>query len=410
MRRSIAIIALASALSTATGAVLAQSVDAPPAASASDSAATAKEGKRALSAAQARLAWRLIQDAAPGADPTISPAGLASVFAVLSGGADAKMKSGIVKAMGFDAADAKLGLSALNAARDSVADADPDVFVSKDLIVFAPSPPPNPIFLAGLGALHVAYSVDDLSKIEAVKKIDAWVNETTKGAIPEILGQPLEKAELVALNALHFKAKWKTPFDPNATAEAPFTNADKKPDKVMMMRLPEAQRSFRQAKGLIGVDLPFSGDRFSLIVVTSTDAPKTAKDFSEAANWLSGEGFEPHKGDIALPRFSLQGRASLLPSLTKSGLGEGMKSPTALAAFGAGSVITQIEQRAMIDVNEEGAEAAAATAVIVGRSLELDEPLHMVVDKPFLFALRDRQSGLILAAGYVGHAPKGKGA
>ena len=131
------------------------------------------------------------------------------------------------------------------------------------------------------------------------------------------------RRNLVALNALHFKAKWATTFDPQATVETPFTSADKKSDKVMMMHLPEAQQSFRQEKDLIAVDLPFAGDRFSLIVVTSTKAPKTAKEFSEAATWLSGEGFEPHKGDISLPRFSLQGSSSLLPTLEKAGLGEG---------------------------------------------------------------------------------------
>jgi serine protease inhibitor len=423
MRRSIAIIALATALSTPTGAVLAQSNDAPPALSppapstsapsapsTPDSVAPNKETRAAIATAQAKLAWQLIKDAAPGVDPTISPAGLASVFSVLSDGADAKMKNAIVKAMGFESSDAKLGLAALSAARQNATAADPAVFVSKDLIVFAPTAQPSPIFLAGLGALNVQYYVDDLSKMEAVKKIDGWVNDTTKGAIPEILGQPLEKADLVALNALHFKAKWATTFDPKATVETPFTSADKKSDKVMMMRLPEAQQSFRQEKDLIAVDLPFAGDRFSLIVVTSTKAPKTAKEFSEAATWLSGEGFGLHKGDISLPRFSLQASSSLLPTLEKAGLGDGLKSPTALAAFGAGAKLTQVAQRAMIDVDEEGAEAAAATAVIVGRSLEIDDAYHMVVDKPFLFALRDRQSGLILVAGYVGHAPKGKAA
>ena len=423
MRRSIAIIALASALSTATGAVLAQSNDAPPAQSTPapstsapsapstpDSVAPNKETRAAIATAQAKLAWQLIKDAAPGVDPTISPAGLASVFSVLSDGADAKMKNAIVKAMGFESSDSKLGLAALSAARQNATTADAAVFVSKDLIVFAPTAQPSPIFLAGLGALNVQYYVDDLSKMEAVKKIDGWVNDTTKGAIPEILGQPLEKADLVALNALHFKAKWATTFDPKATVETPFTSADKKSDKVMMMRLPEAQQSFRQEKDLIAVDLPFAGDRFSLIVVTSTKAPKTAKEFSEAATWLSGEGFGLHKGDISLPRFSLQASSSLLPTLEKAGLGDGLKSPTALAAFGAGAKLTQVAQRAMIDVDEEGAEAAAATAVIVGRSLEIDDAYHMVVDKPFLFALRDRQSGLILVAGYVGHAPKGKAA
>jgi len=147
-----------------------------------------------------------------------------------------------------------------------------------------------------------------------------------------------------------------------------------------------------------------------LIVVTSKGAPRAAKDFTGVSSWLSGEGFAPHKGDIALPRFSLRGEASLLRTLEKLGLAEGLKSPTALAAFGAGSTISQIEQRAMIDVDEEGAEAAAATAVVVGRSLEADDALHMVVDKPFIYALRDKATGLIVVAGYVSHAPKGKGA
>jgi serine protease inhibitor len=65
----------------------------------------------------------------------------------------------------------------------------------------------------------------------------------------------------------------------------------------------------------------------------------------------------------------------------------------------------------MIDVDEEGAEAAAATAIMGTRSLESDDgSIHMVVDKPFIYALRDSVTGLILVAGYVGHPPKGKAA
>ena len=154
MRRSIAIIALASALSTATGAVLAQSNDAPPAPSTPapstsapsapstpDSVAPNKETRAAIATAQAKLAWQLIKDAAPGVDPTISPAGLASVFSVLSDGADAKMKGAIVKAMGFESsADAKLGLAALGAARQNATTADPSSF-SRDLAVVPVSRP-----------------------------------------------------------------------------------------------------------------------------------------------------------------------------------------------------------------------------------------------------------------------------
>jgi serpin B len=71
-------------------------------------------------------------------------------------------------------------------------------------------------------------------------------------------------------------------------------------------------------------------------------------------------------------------------------------------------MLSQVVQRAMIDIDEEGAEAAASTAVISSRALGADEAIHMVVDKPFVYALRDKVTGLILVAGYVGQPPKGR--
>ncbi len=105
------------------------------------------------------------------------------------------------------------------------------------------------------------------------------------------------------------------------------------------------------------------------------------------------------------PRFGLAERSELLPVLDGLGLEKARRSPTALAGFGKGTLLTRVIQRASIEVDEEGAEAAAATAVTGMRALERDNALHMVVDKPFVFALRDRATGLILVAGYLGHAP-----
>ena len=122
---------------------------------------------------------------------------------------------------------------------------------------------------------------------------------------------------------------------------------------------------------------------------------------------MSGDGFASRDGDLALPRFSVQGKADLLPTL-RPDLADGLKSPTALAALGSQMSIDAILQIAKIDVDEQGAEAAAATAIVM-RALAMPprNPLHVVVDKPYLFALRDNQSGLILIAGYVAKAPKG---
>ena len=325
--------ALAAAVLSAALAVGEAATPGPPGDAASKAGVRRPPDTGKTLAAQARLAWRLIADAPPGAGTAMSPAGLASIFAVLSEGADARLKASIAKALGFEGRDREAALVALKAARTAVAAADPAVFVSRDRLVFAPGEAPGEQLARSLDALAIPFVVADLTKADAVKAIDAWVRTATGGAIPEILGEPLKAPGFVALNALRFKGRWRTPFDRGLTADAPFMGADRTSGPVAMMRLPEAERAYRAQSGFVGVDLPFEDARYSLVVVTSDGPPKTVKDFAAAADWLSGAGFSQRKGDLALPRFSLEGRADLLPTLAKAGLAEGLRSPTALAGF-----------------------------------------------------------------------------
>ncbi len=410
MQKSLVTLAALAALASGAWAVEAQAPQPPNPKERPAPAAETFQGREGLAASQARLAWELIERLSKhdNADSTVSPSSLAFVFAVIGEGADPAMKAAILKALGFGAFEAEKTFDALAKARATLAADNGGLFQSADRLVFAPGSPPAPEVRARLDAQGVAHSEADLSKPEAIAEIDAWVKEVTKGAIPEILGAPLEKASFVALNALHFKGRWKTPFNKQLTAPAPFIGADGKSAEVAMMRLSAAERAFRTDKNFIGVDLPFAGERFSLVVVTTKDKPAPAKDFAQVGDWLSGTGFGPRKGDIALPRFKLSERSEPLAALDALGLAKGRRSPTALEGFGKRTSLSQVVQRAMIEVDEEGAEAAAATAVMATRTLEEDDSLHMVVDKPFIFALRDRTSGLILVAGYVGRAPKAK--
>jgi serpin B len=314
------------------------------------------------------------------------------------------MKAAMFKAVGFDAPPEQAE-ALLTTARKALAAADPAVFVSADRLVFPPGAQPAERIVADLDKLGASHVVVDVSTPDGAKAVDAWVNDVTKGLIPQILGKPLDRPEFVALNALRFKGKWREPFDPKATAEALFTGVDGKAAPAMLMRLPVAERDFRAERGFIGVDLPFAGDRYSMTIVTSTDKPKALMDFAPVKDWLSGADFEPRRGDVALPRYSLETQSDLMPSL-RADLEDGLKSPTAFSAFGAGVTIEGILQRAKIEVDEQGATAAAATGVFAARALVDDDVLHMVVDKPYLFALRDRQSGFILIVGYVAKAPK----
>jgi serine protease inhibitor len=382
----------------------------------------------AFAAAQARLAFSLIEKIANGnnaaarcsspcvsmnrrVDATVSPASLAAAFGIVSQGADHAMKAAIARAFGFTPEQADAGLAALADVRGTLAKAG-DTFQSASRIVFAPSSRPNRIMQAGLENLGIDYSIADLSDPEAAAKIDAWIKEVTKGAIPEILGGPVAKSSLVALNALHFKSRWKSPFDPALTAPVAFVGVDGKSGEVAMMRVGRGIRAFRQERkgeqSFVAIDLPFVDERFSFVVVTTTDKAAPARDFAPTAAWLTGTGFTAQAGDLAMPRFSASGREDLLPALDALGLDKARHAATALQGFAPGTMLSQVGQRAMIEIDEEGAEAAAATAVMSSRALGADDAIHMVVDKPFVYALRDKVTGLILVAGYVGQPPKGK--
>jgi len=361
-----------------------------------------------LAESQARLAWSLIEQLAPASPNSIniSPASLASAFSVVALGSDPAMRQAIAKTLGFAAGDSAAAFDALGRARALLA-AEPGALAqSADRVVFSPDNPPSSEMQALLTQNGAPFSVEDLSKPEVVAGIDAWVKQVTKGVIPEILGGPLPNSPLVVLNALHFKGKWREAFDPKITSPSPFTGFDGKKADVAMMRQPMAERAYRADEKFVGVDLPFDDERFSLVVVTTRDKPAAAKDFAAASDWLSGAKFMRQRGDLALPRFKITGRYELLPALDAMGLAPERASPKALAGFGPGILLAQVLQRASIEVNEEGAEAAAATAIVAMRAVPHDESLHMVVDKPFLFALRDRASGLILVAGYVGQPPQ----
>jgi serpin B len=248
-------------------------------------------------------------------------------------------------------------------------------------------------------------SIDDLNDPATVQHINGWVNERTGGLIPSIIEKGPRESGLVALNALHFKDRWKDAFDPNATRQAPFHNLAGTVVEVPMMQR-EGSMRFREQGSFVAVELPYANDRFHLVLITSKVKPAQAVEFRPVADWLGGEGFAQGVGELALPRFGLGAHADLLEPLDALGLSPARTSPRALSGFSpVAMTIAQVIQRTGIRVDEAGTKAAAATAVTTTRGAASDF-LKMVVDKPFLFALRDAQSGLVLLTGYVDN-PKG---
>lgn len=359
-----------------------------------------------IAAAQTKLAFELISHLSSEVTTNVivSPASLASASALLVKGADDGMKSALAAALGFDeTADPGKNRAALRQAREALRAEKSAILQSADLIVVDPESPLPRHLAARLKKTGARFMTEDLSKPAAVARVDAWVKETTDGAIPELIGAPLDKSAFAVLNALRFKAQWKEPFDPQRTTQAQFQSIDGASEPVALMRLAAGPRAYRADDKFIGIDLTFADERFSLTLVTTTEKPAAVTDFAAVKDWLAGSGFSERKGDLALPRFKLSSRTDLLPALDALGLAAARQTPTALRGFGQGAALTRIVQRTNFEIDEQGATAAAATAIIGRRAV--DDTLHMIVDKPFIFALRDRTSGLVLVAGYIGRAP-----
>jgi serine protease inhibitor len=338
----------------------------------------------------------------------VSPASLASILSFVDLGANPLMRSAIHRTLGFKPAAKRRTEQDLAALRNSVAaigarTAAYEPLVLANLLAFDLSTRPRQLALIGLSGAGADVLVDHLGDPQMIGRINGWVRQKTHDLIPAIIEEAPADMGLVAVNALYFRDRWKTPFDPARTQSEAFLTVSGKPVDVRMMHSPAATFSFRQDDRFIAAELGYANDDFKLVVVTTKSGPAPVSEFSAVAGWLNGQGFEPRSGEIGLPKVNLAAAEELLRPLDALGLRPARQSPDALDGFSAMPlVITRIVQKLDLRLSEEGTEAAAATAVVTTRSLGPRDHVRMIVDKPFLFALRDQKTGLMLFTGYVG--------
>ncbi|MGE0285359.1 MAG: serpin family protein [Bradyrhizobium sp.] len=352
------------------------------------------------------LVGKLGREASAGSNVVVSPASVTSILALLDLGASNQMRSALYRCLGFPVASRATQGDDFEGLRRVAADLtrksqDKGPLTLANMLVFDPSTRPSRLALLGLAAAGADVAVEDLDKPEAIQKINDWVKGKTKGLIPEVLGEAPGDLGLVAVNALHFKDRWKTPFDPASTAPAKFSSTRSRSSDVAMMHLGHGRYSFRQDDRFVAIELPYAADDFKLVVLTTKTGVASAATLASAWNWLSGGGFSEQSGELALPRFSLSSSAELLEPLDAMGLADARTRRDALNGFSrTPQQIARIVQKTELRVTEEGTEAAAATAVVTLRSVEANY-VKMVVDKPFGFALRDQRTGFVLLSGYI---------
>jgi serpin B len=362
---------------------------------------------RAVSAAQQLLARRILQVLSKdGRTAVVSPAGIAGAFSVISTGASGELVNAIARILGFEnTVAAPAALAAMAQALGQSPDGGSALSVARALVL-DPTLQPSAQTLSSLRANAVELIDAAFGDPATLKRINDWAAAKTKGLIPVLLDELPAQPGLVALDALHFKDRWKRQFEAKETAAKPFHSLNGTMQTVQMMVSPEGLWRFRLNQDFVGATLLYQTDRFSLTLVTSRDKPLAAAGFDPVESWLSGNGFNDVQGQIQLPKLKLSGSHDLLGILDVMGLAPARLQAKALAGFSDGELaISKVVQRVELKIDEEGTEAAAATAIAASRSMAASDYVQMIVDKPFVFALNDTTSGLVLLSGYVSEIP-----
>jgi serpin B len=249
-----------------------------------------------------------------------------------------------------------------------------------------------------------------------LEQVNGWVKEKTSGKIAKILDTLGREPVMVLLNAVYFKAAWATPFSRSATQDSVFHLSSAKAIETPTMHR-EAHFAVLARPGFRAIELPYSERALSMVVVLpdSVDGlPQVAKSLGgdEAAKFLFDFKSRPSKKVVlALPRFKSSSALDLIPPFKRLGLNVALSDNADFAGITGrpagqeGIKIDQIRHRALVEVMEEGTEAAAATAITAVRAHSMrpadSAPEPFVVDRPFLYFIADAASGAVLFQGSV---------
>ena len=364
---------------------------------------------------QADFAADLYRNAASAAggkaNVILSPWGVASLFGMLQTGARGDTARGMAAALRLSADDLTPDETAatFHEARSAIgAAAGRDVVLElSDSLWLAPGFAPRKDFLALVREAFCAEARTTRMGETGRTAINRFVEEKTHGRIPELLPRaslddPLLR--MVAVDTIYLKAKWKTPFAaadtsfgtfraPSGAIRTPFMRDTR---EVEILDVPECA----------ALRLPYGGRRVEMLVIL----PSPSNTLADVEARLGGSFLDllaksPWRGTatIALPKFEFDSTHDLAPMLSSMGMAAAFSASDAdFSGIAPRLYLSKAIQKANVTVDEEGTEAAAATAAFARASCApLQQPRAFVADRPFLFLIRETRRGIVLFIGRV---------
>jgi serpin B len=245
----------------------------------------------------------------------------------------------------------------------------------------------------------------DFTLPEAAPTINNWVHESTSGKIEEVVDDPIAPYICTFLiNAIYFKGNWVYQFDDDLTQDTLFYRPDGTTTTCQMMSQ-RAPHAFFYDGDLMAVDLPYGDGAYSMTIFVpweqgDVDAFIAGLDTQNLNNWL--EQFVTDSINVFIPRFKLEYSRELKDDLTALGMGIAFDPDGANFRNMYKSMrvwIDKVKHKTFVEVNEEGTEAAAVTSVEMAYESETTPDFR--ADTPFVFMIRENQSGTILFIGKI---------
>jgi serine protease inhibitor len=261
----------------------------------------------------------------------------------------------------------------------------------------------------GYGA---AFKETDFRRSEAARKdINDWVAEKTRDKIKDLVPPGVIDAltRLVLVNAIYFKSNWRNQFEETATRKEPCRLPDGDPADVSMMHQQD-RFGYMDNSDLQMIELPYTWNDLSMLVLLPGKADGMAAleaklSVENLASWQTL--LTTRLVELSLPRFTFTSEFQLSDPLKEMGITAAFDPEKAdfsgIASGGERIFISDVLHKAFVAVDEKGTEAAAATAVVMaGSSMpEPEKPVNFKADHPFIFIIRQNQTGSILFLGRV---------
>ncbi|KAM7370127.1 hypothetical protein PAMP_011407 [Pampus punctatissimus] len=257
-------------------------------------------------------------------------------------------------------------------------------------------------------------SVDFITSSEAARvNINSWVEKNTQGKIKDLLVQGVvdNMTRLVLVNAIYFKGNWNKKFQESATHDAQFrlNKNETKPVKMMIQKTKFPLTFIPEANCQI-LEMPYKGKELSMLIFlpneikdssTGLENLETQLTHDNFVEWTRPDMMDEVEVQVGLPRFKMEENYNMNKVLASMGMVDAFNIAT--SDFSGMSpandlVLSKVVHKAFVEVNEEGTEAAAATAAIMMLRCAL-RPATFIADHPFLFFIRHNPSMNILFAG-----------